>query len=771
MKLFDIIEVFIAGDWGEETYSKETPCAVTCVRGADIIPISEYDFSAIPVRYISQQAYAKKCLQVGDIIIEKSGGSPTQSTGRVSLVSQELLDHAGAVICSNFCTAFRVKKGWNPLYVYYYLQFIYNLGAFFNFEGKTSGIKNLQLDAAFAAIPTEDISESIQNNIVVILQGLEKKIAINRQINQNLEAMAKQLYDYWFVQFDFPDENGKPYKSSGGKMVWDKRLKREIPLLWKAKIVEEVADVYNGATPSTVNELNYGGDIVWITPKDLSDQKQKFVYQGERNISQVGYDSCSTHLLPSNTILMSSRAPIGLLAIAKTELCTNQGFKSFVSKSKNIATYLYYYLQYHITQIEQLGTGTTFKEVSREDILKFPMLKPSDNVLDLWEEIVSALNDRQLEIQKENENLIKQRDELLPLLMNGQVSVNSDLAVSYIIYKDINIRIMKENIIQAIVAEMQRDLDCRQMARLKAVLTSELHNVEIIEKSDCATQQTQENELLLNSFISAKKIEGCSDKTLTYYRNTIERLLVTLSLAICHITTTDIRTYLSDYQEEHQSSKVTIDNMRRIFSSFFAWLEDEDYIAKSPVRRIHKVKTDSLVKEVLSDEQLEQLRDSCTTKRDLAIIDFLSSTGIRVGELVKLSREDIDFHERQCVVFGKGNKERVVYFNARTKLHLQQYLNERTDSNPALFVSLNSPHSRLTISGVEVRIRKMGQALSMPKVHPHKFRRTLATMAIDKGMPIEQVQRLLGHVRIDTTLHYAIVNQNNVKLAHKKYLG
>ncbi len=267
-----------------------------------------------------------------------------------------------------------------------------------------------------------------QKRIGKLLRTIDLKIELNRQLNHNLEAMAKQLYDYWFVQFDFPDENGKPYKSSGGKMVWDKRLKREIPLLWKAKIVEEVADVYNGATPSTVNELNYGGDIVWITPKDLSDQKQKFVYQGERNISQVGYDSCSTHLLPSNTILMSSRAPIGLLAIAKTELCTNQGFKSFVSKSKNIATYLYYYLQYHITQIEQLGTGTTFKEVSREDILKFPMLKPSDNVLDLWEEIVSALNDRQLEIQKENENLTKQRDELLPLLMNGQVSVNYDLS-------------------------------------------------------------------------------------------------------------------------------------------------------------------------------------------------------------------------------------------------------------------------------------------------------------------------------------------------------
>ena len=266
---------------------------------------------------------------------------------------------------------------------------------------------------------------------------------------------------------------------------------------------------------------------------------------------------------------------------------------------------------------------------------------------------------------------------------------------------------MKENIIQAIVAEMQRDLDCRQMARLKTVLASELHNVEIVEKEDCSKQQAQENEHLLSSFISAKKIEGCSEKTLAYYRNTIERLLLTLSVAICHITTSDIRAYLSDYQEEHQSSKVTIDNMRRIFSSFFAWLEDEDYIAKSPVRRIHKVKTDSLVKEVLSDEQLEQLRDSCTNKRDLALIDILSSTGIRVGELVKLNREDIDFHERQCVVFGKGNKERVVYFNARTKLHLQQYLDERTDDNPALFVSLHSPHTRLTISGVEVRIREL----------------------------------------------------------------
>lgn len=330
---------------------------------------------------------------------------------------------------------------------------------------------------------------------------------------------------------------------------------------------------------------------------------------------------------------------------------------------------------------------------------------------------------------------------------------------------------MKEKIVQNIATAMQKDLGYKQIAQLKAVLSKELQGVEFIECKDCKEQAKHDNNQLLDAFISAKKIEGCSDKTLKYYRNTIEKLFDKLALSITHISTNDIRSCLSDYQEKNKSSKVTIDNMRRIFSSIFSWLEDEDYIAKSPVRRIHKVKTYTLVKEVLSDEQLELLRDNCQNKRDLALIDILSSTGIRVGELVKLNREDIDFHERQCIVFGKGNKERVVYFNARTKLHLLQYLDERTDDNTALFVSLTAPHNRLTISGVEIRIRKLGRQLAIHKVHPHKFRRTLATMAIDKGMPIEQVQRLLGHVRIDTTLHYAIVNQNNVKLAHKKYIS
>ena len=547
-------------------------------------------------------------------------------------------------------------------------------------------------------------------------------------------------------------------------MVWNEKLKREIPVDWEVLPLFDAVSVQYGfpfATEQfTEEETNVPvvriRDILAGTTSAYSLEKADEKFHLNENDVLVGMDGNFHMNFWHDNIAYLNQRCVRLRAHSDSTISSIQILHS---------------IKPYIKAKEQNAKGSTVGHLSDKDLKGLYLIKPLKTRAFNPRKTLDGLLALVIENKKQILSLTKQRDELLPLLMNCQVSVNSDLAASYIIYKNKIIRIMKENIIQAIVAEMQRDLDCRQMARLKAVLTSELHNVEIIEKSDCATQQTQENELLLNSFISAKKIEGCSDKTLTYYRNTIERLLVTLSLAICHITTTDIRTYLSDYQEEHQSSKVTIDNMRRIFSSFFAWLEDEDYIAKSPVRRIHKVKTDSLVKEVLSDEQLEQLRDSCTTKRDLAIIDFLSSTGIRVGELVKLSREDIDFHERQCVVFGKGNKERVVYFNARTKLHLQQYLNERTDSNPALFVSLNSPHSRLTISGVEVRIRKMGQALSMPKVHPHKFRRTLATIAIDKGMPIEQVQRLLGHVRIDTTLHYAIVNQNNVKLAHKKYLG
>lgn len=275
----------------------------------------------------------------------------------------------------------------------------------------------------------------------------------------------------------------------------------------------------------------------------------------------------------------------------------------------------------------------------------------------------------------------------------------------------------------------------------------------------------------VSTFIAAKRVEGCSDKTLRYYESTLHNVLFVVNKAINEITTDDLRVYLDDYQRKSGASKTTIDNIRRILSSFFSWLEDEDYIVKSPVRRIHKVKTCKTVKETYSDEALELMRDNSGCVRDLAIIDILASTGMRVGELVKLNKEDIDFQERECVVLGKGNKQRKVYFDARTKIHLQNYLLSRNDNNEALFVSLQRPHNRLQISGVEIRLRELGQRLDIHKVHPHKFRRTLATMAIDKGMPIEQVQQLLGHESVDTTLQYAMVNQANVKQAHHKYLG
>lgn len=330
---------------------------------------------------------------------------------------------------------------------------------------------------------------------------------------------------------------------------------------------------------------------------------------------------------------------------------------------------------------------------------------------------------------------------------------------------------MKRTVIQTVVDEMSNVLSKEQLDLLEDTLTQAFACYEVIASTSEEERQVKANAELLQAFLSAKKIEGCSDKTIDYYQSTIETLFSTVRKPIRNISTNDIRCYLSNYQEQRKVSRVTIDNMRRIFSSFFAWLEDEDYIVKSPVRRIHRVRTESLVKEVLTDENMEVLRDSCQEIRDIAMIDLLASTGMRVGELVNLNREDIDFHERQCVVFGKGNKEREVYFNARTKIHLQNYLNSRTDDNPALFVSFSKPHSRLTISGIEVRLRLLGRRVNIAKVHPHKFRRTLATMAIDKGMPIEQVQRLLGHVKIDTTLHYAMVNQNNVKMAHRKYIG
>ncbi|MCI6705027.1 MAG: tyrosine-type recombinase/integrase, partial [Erysipelotrichaceae bacterium] len=304
-----------------------------------------------------------------------------------------------------------------------------------------------------------------------------------------------------------------------------------------------------------------------------------------------------------------------------------------------------------------------------------------------------------------------------------------------------------------------------------ATLVRCLGNVDIVNLKQTSGISQYSNIELIDKFISAKEIEGCSKRTTKYYESTLLKMNSKLDKEITHMTTDDLRTYLTDYQKINNCSKASVDNIRRNLSSFFSWLEEENYILKSPMKRIHKIKTDKVIKETYSDETLELLRDNCNNLRDLAIIDILASTGMRVGELVKLNINDIDFENRECVVFGKGNKERPVYFDARTKIHLKNYLNSRTDGNPALFVSLDSPYDRLKISGVEIRLRQLGRRLGIQKVHPHKFRRTVATKAIDKGMPIEQVQSLLGHSQIDTTMHYAMVNQNNVKESHRKYVA
>ena len=327
---------------------------------------------------------------------------------------------------------------------------------------------------------------------------------------------------------------------------------------------------------------------------------------------------------------------------------------------------------------------------------------------------------------------------------------------------------MIENLINDIEQAMLGVLNNEQMSQLRKVLDYTFRDINVSSKNN---EECSGNSELIDIFLSAKRVEGCSDKSMHYYRSTLNNAIRKIGKNIRHITTDDLRSYLNDYQLTSGATKVTVDNIRRILSSFFSWLEDEDYIVKSPVRRIHKVKVGKTVKETYSDEALEQMRDHCEGIRDLALIDLLASTGMRVGELVKLNRNDIDFENRECIVTGKGDKQRRVYFDARTKIHLQRYFAERIDDNPALFVSLLAPYDRLQISGVEIRLRRLGRELNIPKVHPHKFRRTLATMAIDKGMPIEQVQHLLGHQSLDTTLQYAMVNQTNIKMSHRKFIG
>ena len=332
---------------------------------------------------------------------------------------------------------------------------------------------------------------------------------------------------------------------------------------------------------------------------------------------------------------------------------------------------------------------------------------------------------------------------------------------------------MKTEVISNITKDMEDSLTDYQLNKLKESLIINFEGVEFIIKTDELKHQEEldENKNMIDSFISSKQVEGCSERTIKYYKEIIEKFVNNFDKSIKQISTNEIRNYLSNYKDNSSCGSTTIDNIRRVLSSFFSWLEDEDYIIKSPVRRIHKIKTAIVVKEVLTDENLERLRDECENIRDLSLIELLISTGMRVGELVNLNISSLNFEDRSCIVLGKGNKEREVYFDAKTKLHLKEYIAKRNDSNEALFVSMREPHQRLSISGIELIIRTLGMNSNINKVHPHKFRRTLATMAIDKGMPVEQVQKLLGHVKIETTMNYALVNQSNVKISHRRYIA
>ena len=431
MKLKDIIEEYISGDWGNEDFSPETPCAVYCVRGADIVPISNDQFNDIPLRYVSKRTKDNKTLRAGDLVIEKSGGSPVQSTGRITYISQELIDSKQSVVCSNFCTSIRIKDSWNSKFIYYYWQYIYNSGVFFNFEGKTSGLKNLQFDNAIASIDIPEYTLEQQTEIADILSKLESKMTVNREINRNLEAMARQLYDYWFVQFDFPDDNDCPYKSSGGNMVWNDRLKREIPQGWNVDNILSICEIKVGGTPSKFNNTYWdNGSIPFFGPTDVSDNI--FQLDTVDHITHEGLEHCASSLFQVGDIILTARGSIGKMVIVGEPMAMNQSCYALSPKFQN-TTYLYFLSKELIEWLKAKGNGSVFKSFNVQDVEYSQLCIAPTQIIERFCNSVNCLFSQIRENTKEIATLIAQRKELLPLLMNGQVSimpqeVNCDLS-------------------------------------------------------------------------------------------------------------------------------------------------------------------------------------------------------------------------------------------------------------------------------------------------------------------------------------------------------
>ena len=425
-KISDIIDSYISGDWGNDCKTNETPYPVYCVRGADIVPLSNSQFNDIPLRYISLRSLQTRCLREGDIIIEKSGGSPTQSTGRVVYVSKELLSVKKHIVCSNFCTAIRIKEDWNALYVFLYLQNVYNSGVFFNFEGKTSGLKNLMIDAAFKSIPMKEITMTEQSAIAASISTIDKKRSLNRQINDNLEAMAKQLYDYWFVQFDFPNEEGKPYKSSGGAMVWNEKLKREIPQGWDSSMLQSICTIKRGASPRPIDDFmdeSHKG-MPWVKISDATNSNSPFMTTIKEHIILDGVPK-SVKVTP-NTLIVSNSATPGIPKFIQIEACVHDGWLVLTDYQEIYKYYLYYVIKMIRHNLLHIASGSIFKNLKTDYLKEFICITPSTEILSKYHNLVKPIMQEILLLQRDTEVLTKQRDELLPLLMNGQATVNSD---------------------------------------------------------------------------------------------------------------------------------------------------------------------------------------------------------------------------------------------------------------------------------------------------------------------------------------------------------
>lgn len=330
---------------------------------------------------------------------------------------------------------------------------------------------------------------------------------------------------------------------------------------------------------------------------------------------------------------------------------------------------------------------------------------------------------------------------------------------------------MKDEIVTAILQEMTPVLNKEQLDRLKSVVRVRLCGYDISRKETGLMCTDQNGQNYLRVFLDTFRQNGKSEGTIEQYRLHLSRMLSYVGKNVEDIDDDDLIAYMEKYKALRHVSNRYMNNIRLVFNSFFRWLQRKKVIMRNPVDGLEPIKYKQAVKKPLSPEEMEKVRCACEQERDLAIVEFLYSSAVRVSELCQLNRDDICWESDDVMVLGKGNKEREVYLNARAHLHLKQYLESRTDDNPALFVGTRAPHERLTKSGVRNILKKIGSAAGVSKVHPHRFRRTSATDLLRMGMPIEQVQELLGHVKIETTRIYCTVTKEQVRASHRRFMA